>query len=163
MFKRTWNSPHFLARTASHSTKGKRNGRVDVLPKDATEALYSIADQIADGDTRLDHLRKRHAEVCDQLRLLERLDKARALHNSRPITENPKIGALRGEVTRMNAEMASIRRHVGRLKALIGSKPHTTLPEAFMALAEAELASDTFQALADKAAALVSRTRARAR
>jgi len=41
MYKRTVSSAHFIARTGSHSTKGHRNGRVDVLPPNAIVPDYT--------------------------------------------------------------------------------------------------------------------------
>lgn len=38
MYKATGDAAHYLPRTGSHSTKGARNGRVDVLPPEAQDA-----------------------------------------------------------------------------------------------------------------------------
>lgn len=40
MYKATTEATHFLPRTGSHSTKGSRTGRVDVLPPEAKSPIY---------------------------------------------------------------------------------------------------------------------------
>lgn len=40
MYKATTEATHFLPRTGSHSTKGARNGRVDVLPPNAKMSTF---------------------------------------------------------------------------------------------------------------------------
>jgi hypothetical protein len=49
MYKATYDSLHFLKKAASHSTKGTRSGRVDILPPEAQptkETYLSARDQL---------------------------------------------------------------------------------------------------------------------
>lgn len=162
MFKRTWNSPHFIARTASHSTKGKRNGRVDVLPPGASESLYGIAEQIADGEQRLARLRAERDELADELHRLQRVEAFKAKHVTSPKSE-PRVAILLKGLRELDASMASVRKRNGELKSLLGGRGAVSFEHAFVRVAREMLEPSSYRAIESQASALVAKTKERAK
>lgn len=158
MFKRTWNSPHYLARAASHSTKGRRNGRVDVLPPASSEALYGIAQQIDDGEQLLARLRTERDLLADELHQLQRVEAFKARHVTSPKAE-PRIAVLLKEMRDMESRMALTRKGVGELKALLGGAGAVSFNQVFVEVARAQLSADVFSALHETAMQITRRAK----
>jgi phage I-like protein len=154
VFKRTWNQPHFLKRTASHSTKGSRSGRVDVLPPSAQMHLYDIAHQIADGNDRIERMAEERADLDAQFHKLSRLDAVRAKHATdlRTFAPSPEIEELRGRIAALDGLIASTRKHVGSLKSVIGDGQKVSFETAFVRMAKEQLPHDVYETLATQAA-----------
>lgn len=159
MFKRTWNQPHFLKRTASHSTKGSRSGRVDVLPPQAKMHLYDIAHQIADGNERIEGMTEERHALDAQLHKVSRVDAVRAKHATdlQGIKPSPEIEELRGRLAALDGLIASTRKHVNGLKALIGDGQRVSFETAFMRLAKEQLPHDVYESLSTQATLISSK------
>lgn len=153
MFKRTWNQPHFLKRAASHSTKGSRSGRVDVLPPGAKMHLYDIAHQIADGNDRIEMLTAERVELNAEFHKLSRLDQIRAKHASDPlrVKPSPEVAELRRRMAAIDELISSTRKHVNQLKSVIGDGQRVTFETAFIRLAKEQLPHDAYEAISAQA------------
>ena len=83
-FKSTSEAEGFRARVASHSTKGRATGRVDVMPPQARPAVYSeLAEQISIVEASIEKVRA-DIVACDDRRERNRLhDLLRVLKTSR--------------------------------------------------------------------------------
>lgn len=157
MLKRTWNQPHFLKRAASHSTKGSRSGRVDVLPPNAKMHLYDIAAQIADGNDRLENLSAEKHALEAEFHKLSRIDAVRMKHEPNPskFLPSPECGELRRRIAAVDSLIAATRKHVGELKSVIGDGQKVSLETTFVRLAKEQLPHDVYETLA-KQSALIS-------
>lgn len=159
IYKQTSEATHFLPRKASHSTKGSRNGRVDVLPPGAEEALWDVASQIADGEARLETLRATRDVAESELHRLSKIDqwRGKASRGDR-LNERSRIATLEATLRAIEGNFRATRKQVASLKALLGSSAAVSFEGAFVALAKIELHSDVYLVLADKARALVARS-----
>jgi chromosome segregation ATPase len=152
---------HWLPRKSQYSLHAQRNGRVDVLPPGAAEQLYAIADQIADGNARIEKLRQERNGLEAELHSLGRLDGLRLRHTHHDPAPHQRLARLRARIADIETEMRQVRKHVGSLKATLTTTQEANFECAFVRVAKAELAPDTFKSLSDKAALLVARAKAR--
>lgn len=161
MYSRTAKARHYLPRTGSYSTVPHRNGRVDVLPPQARDALYSIASQIDAGQSRLQELRAEKAAIqldLDELRHLDamRLKVATTERNRAP---NPRIASLEARIRELDSEAKRIRAHVAQLNRLASGGQKMSVEVAFYNVARAELPQDTWEKLNATAEAIARRFR----
>lgn len=158
MFKKTWNSPHFIARTASHSTKGKRNGRVDVLPPQARTPLYDIATQISNANAHIESLRQQRTAAKEKLHSLARFDQLRNRVGSRG-SESNKIRQLEDECKYLDEEIRKHCRRANELKAVLAGGPDLRFEVVFLRLARIELPDDLYTRLENQANDIIRRAR----
>lgn len=156
MLKRTWNQPHFLKRTASHSTKGSRGGLVDVLPPGAKMPLYSIAHQIADGSDRLGKLCEERSDLVSERHKLSRVDAVRAKHASDLAKFKPsaEIDELDRRIAALDGLISATRKHVGELRSIVGDGQRVSFETAFTRLAKEQLPHDVYEELSEQALAI---------
>jgi len=159
MYRKTAKSTHYLPRKGSYSTVPHRNGRVDVLPPEAEEPLYDVANQIEDGRSRIEILTEQKQSLTEELRLLDGVHGLQLRH-SRDIGESRKAIRLRADISAINETLKNTRKHIGQLVALTGSSKQTTFESAFVQIAKVELAVDTFEKISRKAVAITRRIRA---
>jgi hypothetical protein len=161
MYSRTSKSAHYLPRTGSYSTVPHRNGRVDVLPPGATEALYGVAGQIEDGRKRLESLRAEKAALKDELADLRPKDALRLkwVTSDREARPSPRIGEIDARVSEIEAEAKRLRTHVAGLTQLLSSGQRVTIEDAFYRIAKAELPEDVWRRIQVIAESIVSRAR----
>lgn len=147
MYKKTYTSQHFIPRTASFSTHPKRNGRVDVLPPDAAEALYDAAQQIEDGERRLQFLKVERESAVEKSSLARGVQRLQSKHGNDP----QKSSSLDSRLRAIDEEVATVRKHISALRALLRGGGVNTFDEAFVRVARAELAQDVFETISAKA------------
>lgn len=160
MSKAVTKGKHWLPRHSQYSLHGHRTGRVDVLPPGAKTPLYDISVQIDDAAQRLDSLRTQKDALNAQLHSLSRFDQLRDKVGSRG-SEADRVSRLEREVARVEAEMRSVRRRSGELKAIVAGGNNVTFEAVFIRIARAELPDDIFDALSLKAKAIVARASGR--
>lgn len=158
MFKRTWNQPHFLKRAASHSTKGARTGRVDVLPPEARTPLWSIAAQIETAAERVEKLRAERDAAKEALHTVERFEQLRSKVGSGG-SEEARIKSLRLRIEQLETEMRRSRRRVNELRAIVAGGADLSFESIFVQLARVELPDDLYDSLAEKAGLILRRAR----
>lgn len=151
MYKKTGTSTHYLPRKGSYSTHPKRNGRVDVLPPEASEALYDCARQIADAHARIDQLRQEREKLTDRGHGLRRVDDLRSRFSSTEKAPLPIRADIDARIKTIDEELAALRKHAGSLKALLAGGGVATFEDAFHRIASAELSHGVYETLAKKA------------
>lgn len=156
MYKKTGKSHHYLPRKGSYSTHPKRNGAVDVLPPEAREPLYDAASQIEDGERRLHELNNQRDALVEKLALSKGIERLQQKHAAR--TDGP--ADFHNRLASIDQEIATLRKHVGALRALLRGSGVATLDQAFMKIAAAELAEDVYKNLAAKAQRILNAARA---
>lgn len=149
MYKKTYQSRHYLPREGSYSTHPKRNGRVDVLPVGAQEALYDTATQIEDGEYRLQMLKIERDSLAEKLQFSRGVHRLQAKHVG--AADSKSASAIHVRLQEVDQEIGQVRKHVGGLRSLLKGGGAATFDEAFVRVARAELAAEVYEALTLKA------------
>lgn len=162
MYKRTAELSHFLPRTGSHSTKGSRSGRVDVLPPNAQEQVFD------DLDNRRQILKGRLTTIRASISSLNAEKSAdplfSALNNHSVAVQNfrrfggqkPQLPQLiyehhcrRDQLVREQREIESALHDIERLKPSRKQRQES-FGELFVAVAKAMLDESTFNRLREE-------------
>ena len=132
MYKGTSNSAHFAKRTASHSTKGRQNGRIDVLPPEASfnrEKYQNFIEQYAS-------LRKRREEIDKELKILK--------EKLKPTLPYGEFWPLRERQDFLGMQMLQVNSELGHFKKVINEAIDKEYSVVFYRVAEEVLHKEVF-------------------
>lgn len=159
MYKKTAASHHFIPRLGSYSTRPHRNGRVDVLPPQAVESLWDVADQIAMLEARLASLQEQRCDLQLALHRADRLAQMQARLSGAAVQPNPHEAQLKMEFERIERQLIVTRVSLTDLNTALNPRSkQLTTDAAFVIVARLELDHDIYQSIAQKAERLIART-----
>lgn len=161
MFKKTWDGQHFLAIAGSHSTKGARNGRVDVLPPSAHDATYwdaesrraAIQARIREVELDRRQIRERQANSAQQFNVAVGYLKSFGPQGLNKFPREIIAAAIRD--SELYRELKALQAESGKLRRFCsdgrGADSDGSIPQLFMSVAEVVLDKDTFEKIHDEA------------
>jgi len=159
VYKKTVKGHHFIPRTGSYSTHPHRNGRVDVLPPDAVESLWDVADQIAGLEERLETLHQHKRELQLATHHAARLTQMQAKVTGGAMQTNPREVELRRDCEATERQIFLTRYNLNELKHALNPRDRKlTSDAAFVVVARLVLDHDVFQSIEQKAERLIART-----
>ena len=167
MYKATTEAAHYLTRAASHSTKGFRNGRVEVLPPSAKAPIYDDltsrrAKLLAMLEDSTQQLKKIQLERDSLMPAYERhsnenkkMLNARGLRTKKPpILEDfeRRAGKVKSEYLRLVHEVKEVNKALGYSNSEErAQRRQEEFAVVFRKVARQLLDSDTFEKLTDEA------------